>query len=182
MDKGELSYKKYKSGDDSGFNEIVREYFDGLCAYINGITGDRFLSEELADDTLLKLAVKKPSFDGKSSFKTWLYAMGRNVAYDSLRKKKQPDAEELKPSDGLDEGPEKAYIKGERDKQLYDALDSLKPEYREVLWLTFFDGMEAEEAAAVLKKSRGTFYTLLSRAKSSLKETLIKKGFEYENV
>ena len=181
MDKGEISYKKYRSGDDDGFYEIVREYFDGLCAYICGITGDRFLSEELADDTLLKLAVKKPDFNGRSSFRTWLYATGRNAAYDSLRKKRQPELQ-LDQADPAAESPEQAYIKGEREKQLYDALESLRPEYRDVLWLTFFEGMGAEEAAAVLKKNKGAFYTLLSRAKNSLKDTLIKKGFDYENV
>ena len=40
MDNGAVSYEKYKNGDDEGFFEIVREYFDGLAAYINGIVGD----------------------------------------------------------------------------------------------------------------------------------------------
>lgn len=181
MDKGALSYEKYKNGDDGGFYEIVREYFDGLAAYINGIVGDFCRAEELADDTLLKLAVKRPSFGGKSSFKTWLYSIGRNIAYDSLRKKSQQHVS-LEEANVSSDGPEQAYIKNERNKMLYKALDGLKPEYREVLWLTFFEEMDAEQIARVLHKSKAAEYTLLNRAKSSLKEKLLKEGFDYEIV
>jgi RNA polymerase sigma-70 factor (ECF subfamily) len=181
MDKGAISYEKYKSGDDFGFYEIVREYFDGLAAYINGIVGDFGLAEELADDALLKLALKKPDFNKKSSFKTWLYSIGRNVALDSLRKK-TPVHVGIEDADGTSDGPEQAYIKDERNRQLYRALDKLKPEYKEVLYLSFFEDMSADDIAATLCKSKGSVYTLMNRAKASLKEILHKEGFEYENV
>ena len=182
MDNGAISYEKYKNGDDSGFYDIVREYFDGLAAYINGIVGDFCRAEELADDALLKLALKRPAFDKRSSFKTWLYSIGRNVAYDSLRKKSPPPSLSLDDTDMAEEGPEQAYIKNERNKRLYKALDGLKPEYREILWLTFFEEMDAEQAARVMRKSKASVYTLLNRAKNSLKEKLVKEGFDYEIV
>lgn len=181
MDNGALSYEKYKNGDDQGFYEIVREYFDGLAAYINGIVGDFWRAEELADDTLLKLALKRPNFDGRSSFKTWLFSIGRNIAYDSLRKK-APQHVDLDETNEVSDGPEQAYIKNEKNKQLYKALDGLKPEYREVLWLTFFEDMSAEQIARVLHKSKAAEYTLLNRAKNSLKEKLQSEGFDYEIV
>ena len=182
MDKGALSYEKYKNGDDQGFYEIVREYFDGLAAYINGIVGDFCRAEELADDTLLKLAIKRPNFDGRSSFKTWLFSIGRNIAYDSLRKKSPPPSLSLEETAETEDGPEQAYIKDERNKIIYKALDGLKPEYREVLWLTYFEGMSAEQTAKVLRKSKAAVYTLLNRAKNSLKEKLVEEGFDNEIV
>ena len=181
MDKGAISYEKYKNGDDQGFYEIVAGYFDGLAAYINGIVGDYGLAEELADDALLKLALKRPDFNKKSSFKTWLYAVGRNVALDSLRKK-TPVHVSLDDADGVTDGPEQTYIKDERNRQLYRALDKLKPEYREVLYLSFFEDMSADDIAVLLRKSKGSVYTLMNRAKGSLKEILQTEGFEYENV
>lgn len=182
MDNGALSYEKYKNGDDEGFYEIVRDYFDGLAAYINGIVGDFCRAEELADDALLKLALKRPNFDGRSSFKTWLYRIGRNVTYDSLRKKAPPEQLDINGVDEVTDGPEQAYLKDERNKVLYKALDGLKPEYKEVIWLSFFEGMSTEEIARVLHKSNGTVYVLINRAKSSLKEKLVKEGFDYEIV
>lgn len=182
MDNGVLSYEKYKNGNDEGFYEIVREYYDGLTAYIKGIVGDLYRAEELADDALLKIALKRPEFDKRSSFKTWLYSIGRNTAYDALRKKAPPASGGLEGIDAEEESPEQAYIKSERNKRLYDALDGLKPEYREVLWLTFFDETDAEQIARIMHKSKPAVYTLLNRAKSSLKEKLLKEGFDYEIV
>ena len=181
MDKGEISYEKYKNGDDQGFYEIVREYFDGLAAYINGIVGDFGLAEELADDALLKLALKKPDFNKKSSFKTWLYSIGRNAALDSLRKKSHVFVS-IDDADGVTDGPEREYIKSERNRQLYRALEKLKPEYREVLYLSYFEDMSADDISALTRKSKGSVYTLMNRARASLKEILQKEGFNYENV
>jgi RNA polymerase sigma-70 factor (ECF subfamily) len=181
MDKGALSYEKYKNGDDQGFYEIVREYFDGLAAYINGIVGDFGLAEELADDALLKLALKKPDFNKKSSFKTWLYSIGRNAALDSLRKKSHVFVS-IDDADGVTDGPEREYIKSERNRQLYRALEKLKPEYREVLYLSYFEDMSADDISALTRKSKGSVYTLMNRARASLKEILQKEGFDYENV
>ena len=180
---GAENYIRYIKGDDDGFYEIVREYFDGLCAFIYGITGDHGLSEELADDTFYRLAVKKPHYGGKSSFKTWLYSIGRHVALDAL-KKKRPVQTQLEEAQGEADAfsPEKAYIDDERKKTLYEALDSLKPEYRQIIWLIFFENMTAEEAAAVMKKSKNNVYTLLCRAKESLKIKLEEKGFDNEDL
>ena len=43
------------------------------------------VSLELMEETLFKLITKKPRFNAKYSFKTWLYTIGRNVAIDYLR-------------------------------------------------------------------------------------------------
>lgn len=86
MDKGAESYRRYLKGDDSALAEIIKEYNDGLTAYINTFVDNLSASDELSEDTFVKIGVRKPHFTGKSSFKTWLYAIGRNVAIDYIRK------------------------------------------------------------------------------------------------
>ncbi len=86
MENGASSYRRFLDGDDSGFVEIVRDYKDGLILYLSSFTGDIYLAEELAEDTFVKLGIKKPRFSGRSSFRTWLYAIGRNAAIDRLRR------------------------------------------------------------------------------------------------
>ncbi|MBD5159991.1 MAG: RNA polymerase subunit sigma-24, partial [Ruminococcus sp.] len=76
MDNGAVSYRRFLDGDDEGMVEIIRDYKDGLILYLNGITGNILLAEEIMEDTFFKLVVKKPKFSGRSSFKTWLYAIG----------------------------------------------------------------------------------------------------------
>ena len=85
MDNGASSYRRFLDGDDRGIAEIVGEYKDGLILYLNGYVGNIFIAEELTEDTFFRLITKKPHYAGKSSFKSWLYAIGRHVAVDFLR-------------------------------------------------------------------------------------------------
>jgi RNA polymerase sigma-70 factor (ECF subfamily) len=84
MDKGQFYYKRYLDGDEDALLDIVREYRDGLMLYINTHVRNMSLAEEIALDTFTKLTVKRPRFRGDGSFKTWLYAIGRNLAIDTL--------------------------------------------------------------------------------------------------
>lgn len=183
MDNGESSYRRYLKDDDIGLENIIRDYKNGLIMYLNSFVRDLHIAEELCEDTFVKLAVKKPRFSGKSSFKTFLYAIGRNVALDYLRKRKDylpPEEMEEIPSDT--ESLEAAYIKEERKAQVHRALGSLKPEYAQVLWLTYFEELSNKETAAIMRKSVHAVETLVYRARNALKNELVKEGFEYENL
>lgn len=64
MDNGAGNYQRYLNGDDEGLTDLIRDFSDGLVLYLNGITGNFCLAEELAEDTFFKLTVKKPKFSG----------------------------------------------------------------------------------------------------------------------
>ena len=85
MDNGASSYRRFLDGDDNGITEIVEIYKDGLILYLNGYVNNIFVAEELTEDTFFRLIIKKPKYSGKSTFKSWLYAIGRNVAIDYIR-------------------------------------------------------------------------------------------------
>ena len=86
MDNGASSYRRFLDGDDSGMVELIRDYKDGLLLYLNSYTNNYSIAEDCVQDTFIKLAVKKPKFREKSSFKTWLYTIGRNVMMSHMRK------------------------------------------------------------------------------------------------
>ena len=183
MENGASSYRRFLSGEDSGLGEIVGEYKDGLILFLNGFVGNIHVAEELAEDTFFRLMVKKPRFSGKSSFRSWLYGIGRHVALDHLRREggsadvPLEDAEEYV-SDGED--LERAFIGEERKKTVHDAMKKLRPEYRQILWLVYFEEMTNEEASVAMRKSPRQIRNLLYRAKQSLKSELEKEGFTYE--
>lgn len=85
MDNGASSYRRFLDGDDEGIAEIVGDYKDGLILYLNSYVNQIFIAEDLAEDTFFRLITRKPRYSGKSTFKSWLYAIGRNVAVDFLR-------------------------------------------------------------------------------------------------
>ena len=86
VDIGETGYRRFLEGDDEGLTIIIKEYKDSLILYINNYVNNIYVAEDLMQETFFKIAVKKPKFNGKSTFKTWLYAIGRNLAIDYLRK------------------------------------------------------------------------------------------------
>ena len=67
----------------------------------------------------------------------------------------------------------------ERSRQLYDALEKLKAEYREALYLVYFEEMSYRNSAAVMNKSEGQITKLIHRGKQSLKAILEQEGFTY---
>lgn len=184
MADGAGNYRRFViDGDEGGIVEIIRDYKDGLILYINGIVGNIHIAEEIMEDTFVKLVVKKPRFSGKCSFKTWLFTIGRNAALDYLRRnsrKSDTPVDELEIADK--ENLELSYIKEEQKIMVHRALANLKRDYRQVLYLSFFEELSNEETAAVMRKSKRQVENLLYRAKQALKKELEKEGFIYEGL
>ncbi|MBR2320379.1 MAG: RNA polymerase sigma factor [Clostridia bacterium] len=185
MDNGASSYRRFLDGDDEGFVEIIRDYKDGLILYLNGYVNNIFVAEELMEETFFKLVTRKPKFSGKYAFKTWLYTIGRNVVVDYLRHhKKIADT----PIDDLEnclfeeESVERSYLQEEQKITVHRAIRKLKAEYRQILYLTFFDGFSNADAAVAMNRSKRQIENLVYRAKQALKAQLEKENFVYEEL
>lgn len=182
MDKGAQLYLEYLSGDKEALGRLVREYRDGLVLYINGITRDMHDAEDICEETFVSLVFKKPRFGERCTFRTWLYGIARNLAYDGLRRKKRAAEAPLDENTPDGVSAEDAYIKSEAKKKLHEALGKLPPDKYELIWLSYFENMSAKEVAAVMHKSEGAVFTALTRARADLKEILVREGFDYEDL
>ena len=184
MDTGANNYARYLAGDDGAVAALVDEYKNGLTLYLNSIVGNIFTAEELMEETFFRLIAKRPRFSGRSSFKTFLYAIGRNAAVDYIRKNSRASIAPIEAHENElieRESVEAAVIRDEKWAALKRALDSLPSEQRQAVHLTFFEEMKCEEAARIMKKSRHAVENLVYRAKKALKAELEKEGFSYEN-
>ena len=185
MDIGASSYLRYLNGDDTGLTEIIRQYKDGLTLYINSYVNNIFTAEDLMEDTFFKLAAKKPRFSGKSSFKTWLYAIARNIALDYIRKNSKisdTSIDDLSNYIAEESTIEREYLIKEQEILLHRTMRKLKSEYFQVLYLVYFEGFTNEEIAKIMKKNKRQIENLIYRAKNTLKAELEKEGFEYEEL
>jgi len=125
------------------------------------------------------------SFYENSSFKTYLFKIGRNKAFDYLRKLKRTmaipfhnAANEI--SDVI--SIENNILKNDQQKHLNKCLENIRQEYREVLHLLYFEKMSYDAASIIMRKSKKQIENLAYRAKQTLKTTLEKKGFVYEEL
>lgn len=184
MDNGASSYSRYLAGDDSALGDIVREYKDGLMLYLNSLINNIHDAEELMEETFYKLAYKKPRFSGKSSFKTWLYSIGRNLALDHLRrtkKKKHASLEECYELRSVTD-IEGNYIKEEEKLMMHKALKNLRIQYSQAICLIYIEGFSNSEAATIMHKTSRQMTNLLYQAKKALREELEKEGISYAGM
>ena len=184
MDNGASSYRRFLDGDDSGMVELIRDYKDGLLLYLNSYTNNYSIAEDCVQDTFIKLAVKKPKFREKSSFKTWLYTIGRNVMMSHMRKAARrndvliDDCYNISAETDLD----KDHLREEQKIRLHQAIKRLKPEYQQVLYLTYFEDFSNIETAHIIGKSKKQVENLLYNARRSPRSELEKEGFDYEGL
>lgn len=185
MDNGASSYRRFLDGDESGLIDIIKDYKDGLILYLNSFVNNINIAEDLAENTFVKLGTRKPKDMGKSSFKTWLYTIGRNVSIDYLRHEHLEHYTSIENCQELisdEESLESSFIKEEQKIVIQKSLKKLKPEYRQIIWLIYFEQFSNKEASVIMKKSVHNIETLVYRARKSLKSQLDKEGFGYEDL
>ena len=128
-------------------------YGAGLTRYIRAFVNNKRDAEELMIDTFAELAVDT-KYRERSSLKTYLYAIGRNIALRHVKKfgrKNQISLDDLtEGAEYLPNLPELDFIKEDDRARLRAAMLSLKQEYREVLHLIYFENMGYADAGASL--------------------------------
>ncbi len=179
MDNGASSYRRFLDGEKEGMIEIICEYREGLTFYLYRFTNDLGSAEEIAEDTFVKLCTKKPKFSGKSSFKTWLYTIGRNCALNYMKRRRFVSDTPLHEYTGISDGTdvETQYIEKEQSFLVQKAMKRLKPEYSQVLYLLYTEEFSTEETARIMHKSKRQIGNLVYRAKNALRLELGKEGF-----
>ena len=184
MDRGTENYRRFRdTGDENAVAEIIKDYREGLIMYLMNIVSDIHTAEDLAEDTFVLLFTRKPRDKGKGSFKTWLYTIGRNLAIDWLRKQSRhaevplEEAAEISTEDDI---VCSELIHEERKIMLYHSMAKLPHDYRQVLYLRYFEELENKEIAKIMRKSVRSIESLLLRARKQVKELLLKGGFQYE--
>ncbi len=66
--------------------------------------------------------------------------------------------------------------------KICDSMQTLPPQYRDVLYLVYFENFSIQETCGILKKNAKQVYNLLARARSALKEILMKEGVYNEEL
>ncbi len=158
---------------------LLRRYRESLTLFLFGIVRNWEDAEELMLDAFAEAAAARTGFSGRSSFKTWLFAIGRHLALRRLRKQHRRTLPLEEQEGGEASSPEPELMRAERDKLLYEALERLHPDYRQVLYLVYFEGMDTEAVARVMGKRKKQIYNLNERGRKALRDELDRMGFEY---
>ena len=172
----EVFYRQYLNGDDAGLEALMEKYGDPLTVYLDGYLHDIHEAEELMLDVFAYLFTKKPRIR-EGGFKAYLYKAARHMALRHRSKRRlmfsldaltdEPDGQLL---------AEEVIGTAERNRILHGCMGEMNPDYREVLYLTYFEGMSYAQAAEVTGKTVKQITNLVYRGKESLRKLLEREG------
>jgi len=173
---------KFQEEDIEAFNEIVFRYKDRLVNFLFRYTGNRDDSEDLAQDTFLKLYRSKHLYREIAKFSTWFYTIAINIAKTNLRKKSRKRAISLSSFDPENEkdfeltanvlGPDESANASTESYYIQKAIDSLDENFREVIVLRDIQDFEYEEIAQITGLPLGTVKSRINRGREKLKVML----------
>lgn len=180
MMEDEEYYRRYLAGDEAAAEALVEAHADALVLYLNSYLRDLHDAEDLMIEAFARVFARERPIRSKGSFRAYLYRTARNLALRQLRRKRLTVLAELSFEPRSEALAETALLRDEQARQLYLALDKLKPEYREALYLVFFEDMRYRDAAAVMGKTEAQITKLIYRGKKSLRALLDREGFTYD--
>ena len=146
-------------GEEHMFAELVQRHERSLYTFIARFTGRQAEAPDLFQETFVRVFQHADSFSGRSSFKTWLYAIALNVCRTHARKAPKRQTA-LDPADALlvspAPGPNGTAAREEIGKRIAGAVAGLPDEQREVFILKAYDEMKYGEIADSLGRPLGT--------------------------
>ena len=178
MDNGESSYRRFLSGDESAFDEILQQYRLCLIFFIHRIVHDPDIAEDIAIDVFVDLLAHPKRYDFRIPLKAYLFMRGRCLALDYLRRRKHLSDTQIDNQLAADTDLEGQFLLSEQKKALHLALGTLPNAMQQALHLVYFEELSYAEAAKVMKLSTKQVDNLLYRGKERLRTILKMKGVE----
>lgn len=159
------------AGDASAFDGIVLRYQDALFRHLLRLAGSREHAEDLCQEALIKFYRALPAFDLGRPVAPFLFRIATNLWRDGRGSPVILLADEDAAA-GVDDCPERQAMEAVERHAILEAMQSLRPEYREVLSLRYDQGLSYREIAEVTGVPAGTVATWLHRAVDALRDAL----------
>jgi RNA polymerase sigma-70 factor (ECF subfamily) len=187
---------EFLRGRKQPFALLVKRYELPLLNFIYRYTHDREESEDIFQETFMRVARRARSFNPQMTFKTWLYTIALNLCRTRAKKRlnmpflasEQPGADrEEKSCFELSAAPESLPEMPLSGKELAgriaEAVNSLSAKHREVFILYQYQNFSYEEIARLLNRPLGTIKSQMHYAVAYMKEKLkdLTGGSETEN-
>ncbi len=179
----ELIKEAVNNGNQQAFAELMHKYRDTVYYMLLKMTANHDDAEDLTIETFGKAFTSIHQYNGKYAFSTWLFKIASNNCIDFLRKKKKNvlDQEANEDLENQDDkfnfvvemlNPEEKFIKSQKAEMVRQVVETLKPRYRRLIMLRYFEERSYEEIAAELDLPLGTVKAQLFRARDFLYRSL----------
>jgi RNA polymerase sigma-70 factor, ECF subfamily len=163
------------------FEQIYDLYSDDVYRFIFMKVNDQQLAEDLTQDTFVRVFKNYKQFENRSTIKTWLFQISRNITIDYFRSNKKifslPEWLSREPENS--KTPAEVVELGEDIQILFENILKLKKSHQEILILRKIQEFTIEETAEILKCSISKVKSATHRAMAALRKEL-EKGGQYD--
>jgi RNA polymerase sigma-70 factor (ECF subfamily) len=177
--------KEVREGNQDSFEELLGRYNNKVYSLATRLTRNPEDAEEVLQDVFITVHRKIDSFEGKSSFSSWLYRVTANAAFMKLRKRRQHQSVSLEDLLGQPQlvnalrTSENTYvdaqsIRNEMLTALELAISRLPDEYRPVFILRDVDGLTSKEVGKILDLTVPAVKSRLHRSRLMLRRRLAR--------
>ena len=162
---------------------LYKRYSASVFNFLVYFTGNRQASEDLVQETFLRVMQYYANFEGRSHPKTWILKIAKNVAIDYERRRRLPIFNSTYESDRFDQlqsvtNTEEEVLDRESVERIIQAINSLRPQYRLAIILRGIEGLSTAQVAEILNWSEAKVKTTLHRARQQLLKRLERKEAE----
>jgi len=178
---------RFQRGEQGAFDELVRRNAPKVNTLIYRFLGDPGQVEDLTQEVFLRVYRTSQRYQPTAKFSTWLYRIAANLSFNVLRAKRRgqpvqleiaysedgepfyrdvPDGRHVPPHDRLDSAELRAKVA--------EAIDQLPENQKVAIILNKYEQKSYEEIAAILDCSTMAVKSLLSRARSNLRNALTR--------
>jgi RNA polymerase sigma-70 factor (ECF subfamily) len=177
---------RVQRGDHTALNWLVQKYRAPMIHYLYGIVHDDAVAEDLTQEVFLRVFRGRQDYEPRAKFKSWLYRIGKNVAFNWIRDhsaemhSKPPENQAL---DGVvreyaDHRPnvEEWLVYQVKIERIRRAVGELPERQRVVVLMHRFEEMEHRQIASELRCSLPAVKSLLNRAYTNLRTSLLQMG------
>lgn len=176
------------SGDTEAFEALVLEHQNKVYSLALRMVGNEEDARDMAQEAFIRAYGSLAGFRGDSKFSVWLYRLTSNICIDFLRSrgKKRTVSMTWAGDDGEDAGeleipdetwsPESQLERSLTRESVRRGLESLSPQYREILLLREINGLSYAEIAGALSLEEGTVKSRIFRARKKLCDFLLREG------
>ena len=159
----------WRDGDVEAGEALFARHFDGLCRFFRNKVSDGV--DDLIQRTFLLLVERRDQFEGRSSFRTYLYVVARHELYRELGKRRRTQ-DKLDPLEvsvmEISPSPPSVMARKREERALLEALRRIPLEHQVTLELYFWENMTAGAIGEILEVPEGTVRTRIRRARNLL--------------
>jgi len=163
-----------RRGEHAAFGQLVERYQALVCAVSFTATGDRALSEDVAQETFLVAWRRLGELSETAKLRPWLCGIARNLGRMARRDGRRAMADDVDDLDVAAGGasPFEAVVEAEAQRIVQDTLSRVPERYREALVLYYQNDRSAKEVAAALGISENAALQRLSRGRKYLADSV----------